>query len=108
MNPFRYIEDKLNAFATYVLSGFAPDSPVRFVAREGLHFAGGALIGLVPVLTHSRLFSTLAGLLLTGIIIYKEIGEDNVSQHRYKTFIDCIAWVLGFLTPTLVYYFLLN
>ena len=70
-----------------------------FWVRECFHFTGGVLIGLSSV--WSLWVYVGAGAVLLGVIIYKEVGEDLVTQPRKKTYIDCSAWALGFAVSAL-------
>ena len=103
---FSKIHDYINIGLAFILKPLEPYPTLRFVVRELFHFLGGALIGLIPGLTKYVVFSVIAGVLMSGVIIAKEISEDNVSQPRYKTIIDVSAWIGGFLLPTLLLYLL--
>jgi hypothetical protein len=67
-----------------------------FWTRETFHFAGGVLLGMVSNLFKPFWVTFLIGGGLLVVILVKEIREDNVSQPRFKTYIDCISWNLGF------------
>jgi len=94
------IQKLFGKFPYYLCSGTAGNE--YLFCRELTHFIGGVIIGLIPALTSSVLFSILAGWLIFIIIVLKEISEDNKSQSRFKTIIDVLSWTIGFLTPTLI------
>jgi len=100
----QWLFDKLDLVAAWLLKDRGLTYTQYFILRELLHFSGGFLIALLPVLLHSIIAVGIIGVILAAIIIYKEVKEDMVSQPRYKTIVDCLAWIIGFLSAYLLLY----
>ena len=67
-----------------------------FWLRQSLHFFGGVIVGILSNFFYGFWVTYAFFGALMGVIIWKEIREDKVSQPRYKTVTDCISWALGF------------
>lgn len=72
-----------------------------FWSRQGFHFAGGVIIGIVSLLVSlipgAKPYTyAVSGSLLSGIIIWKELSEEP-RQKWYKTVLDITFWGAGFL-----------
>lgn len=67
-----------------------------FWVKQSWHFAGGVLIGMFGNLFKPYWITFVLFSFLAGVVIWKEIQEDRVTQGRFKTVVDCCSWILGF------------
>lgn len=74
---------------------FRGDWKSYFWMRESFHFVGGAIIGLLTLLVPYWWTTVIIWVVMNGILIWKEVKEDKVSQTRFKTLVDLASWNLG-------------